>query len=95
MINDLQDIRKEIDAIDQKMVVLFEARMQLAKEVATYKAEHDLPIFDAEREREIIAERSQCLEHREFLSYYQDFLTQLMRISKELQTDLISKTNNK
>ena len=47
---DLQDIRKEIDSIDSRIVELYESRMKLTSEVAEYKIETGKKIFDKERE---------------------------------------------
>ena len=37
---DLETCRKEIDAIDQQIIQLFEQRMNVAKDVVTYKMEY-------------------------------------------------------
>ncbi len=91
MTKNLIEIRKEIDQLDQEMARLFEERLQLAKEVAIYKQEHNLPILDSSREKEVIAEHSKWLKNDDFLPYYQDFLQELMRISKEFQADFSAK----
>ena len=51
---ELKDIRKKINEIDKQMAKLFEERMQASSEVANYKKEHALPIFDSSREQEVI-----------------------------------------
>ena len=51
---DLKDIRKKINQIDEEMAKLFEERMKVSSEVASYKKEHALPIFDSSREQEVI-----------------------------------------
>ncbi len=48
---DLQDLRKEIDQIDDQMVSLFAQRMELSGQVAAYKKANSLPALDAGRER--------------------------------------------
>ena len=50
---EIQDYRSKINNIDEQLVDLFAQRMQLAKEIAQYKAENHLPVFDPERERQI------------------------------------------
>lgn len=50
----LEDIRKEIDSIDAQLLPLVKARMDCAKKVAEIKMEQGLPIFNAERERQIL-----------------------------------------
>ena len=49
---DLQDLRQEIDAIDEELVKLFLRRMEVSAQVADYKKANDLPIFVPARERE-------------------------------------------
>ena len=46
----LQEIRQQLDAIDDQMLALFADRMRLVSQVAAYKREHGLPVFDAARE---------------------------------------------
>lgn len=49
---DLQDLRLEIDKIDDALVQLFCQRMEVAAQIADYKKENGLPILIPERERE-------------------------------------------
>lgn len=51
---DLNNLRREIDLIDQSLVELFIRRMNISAHVADYKKEHNLPIFVPAREREIL-----------------------------------------
>ena len=51
----IDELRREIDAIDDKLLELFRQRMALAKEIGQHKKENSLPVKDAEREREIIS----------------------------------------
>lgn len=55
---DLSDIRKEIDSIDTQIVELFKRRMSCADAVAAYKRAHDLPVLDRSRERELLSRRA-------------------------------------
>ncbi|HBY72478.1 MAG TPA: bifunctional chorismate mutase/prephenate dehydratase, partial [Lachnospiraceae bacterium] len=43
---DLQESRKKIDEVDQKLLELFEYRMQLAKDVAAYKRMTGKAVYD-------------------------------------------------
>ncbi len=52
---DLEDIRKEIDGIDEQLVALYEKRMKLTSEVAEYKIQNGKQIFDREREEKKLA----------------------------------------
>ena len=51
---DLGEIRKRIDQIDRKLVELIEERLEIVKEVALYKKENNMKIFDRKREEEVI-----------------------------------------
>ena len=53
---DLKKIRTEINEIDEKIKELFVKRMEEVKKVADFKKENNLPIFDADREKDIIEE---------------------------------------
>ena len=47
---DLGEIRNMIDHIDRKLVELIEERLEIVKEVALYKKENNMKIFDRKRE---------------------------------------------
>ncbi|MGM9588763.1 MAG: bifunctional chorismate mutase/prephenate dehydratase [Faecousia sp.] len=49
---ELQELRSQIDSIDDELVRLFGARMDIAAQIADYKKEHGLPILQPSRERE-------------------------------------------
>ena len=51
---DLGEIRNRIDHIDRKLVELIEERMEIVKEVALYKKENGMKIFDRKREEEVV-----------------------------------------
>ena len=49
---DLNELRQQIDAIDEELVKLFVKRMEVSAGVADYKKANDMPIFVPARERE-------------------------------------------
>ena len=51
---DLNELRHEINQIDDEILKLFLRRMDVAAQVADYKREHNLPIYQPQREREIL-----------------------------------------
>lgn len=51
---DIQELRKQINQIDEQLVKNFEARMHVALEIAKYKKENNLPVFDPARERDVL-----------------------------------------
>lgn len=50
----MENLRNEIDEIDDSLVKLFEKEMQSTAQLAKYKKEHSVPVSDRTREREII-----------------------------------------
>lgn len=88
--SDLNDARLKINAIDKEMAKLFEERMKVSKEVAEYKMEHGLPIFDRIREEEVIKRNIELIEDENLKKYYVMFLKDLMNTSKSYQQELIS-----
>ena len=52
---EIEEIRKEIDTIDSQLLKLFLERMHLGEAVAACKREHNLPVLNKAREREILA----------------------------------------
>ena len=52
MMPDLQDLRKEIDAIDNQMTSLFEKRMEIAEQVARFKIENEIRFLTVPEELE-------------------------------------------
>lgn len=51
----LESLRKEIHEIDQKLVELLQKRIQTALQIGQIKSDLGLPIFDPQREQEVIA----------------------------------------
>ena len=52
---DLMKLREQINEIDAQMLDLFLRRMQVSSNVAEYKRKNGLPVLDAARERELLA----------------------------------------
>lgn len=87
--NKLDEVRKSINKIDHDMAKLFEERMRLARDVAEYKKEMALPIFDEAREKEVISKNEVLIEDDNLKGYYHLFLQNLMDISKKYQSKLL------
>lgn len=85
----LNEARIKINEIDQKMAKLFEERMNAAYDVAMYKKDHSLPIFDKSREQEVINKNINYISNDTIKEYYVNFLQGLMDISKNYQGRLL------
>ena len=89
MIPNLQDLRKEIDAIDDQITSLFEKRMAIAEQVAQFKIENKKPVFDRSRELEKLKSVSERT-HSKFNSCgIQELYQQIMSISRKRQYQLL------
>ncbi len=51
---DINELRQKIDSIDSQLTALFEERMKTAAAIAEYKKDHGLPVFNRERERQVL-----------------------------------------
>lgn len=87
--NKLEEARKEINEIDRQLVALFEARMRAVVEVASYKKENNLPIFDEAREQIVKENCLNLLSDKELKSYYAIVLDAILKASKDYQGALI------
>ena len=80
--------REKINKIDEQMARLFAERMEAVREIAGFKAEHKLPIFDASREEQIIDKNSAFIENESIKAHYINFLKNNMEISRSYQAEL-------
>lgn len=81
----LEKQRTEIDAIDREVVSLFERRMQVVMEVARIKKENGMIIFDASREKEVIAKVQSYLTDEGLKEELREVYETLMKVSKDYQ----------
>ena len=88
--NSIESMRLQINTIDQEMATLFEKRMNLAKHIGIYKAKNNIEITDEVRETELIKRNIAYISDKEVKKYYQRFITNLIKLSKEYQTKIIS-----
>ena len=85
---ELQDIRARIDGVDEQILRLFLERMDLSEQVAAYKREHNLPVLNKTREREILARVIEQSGERERYAYH--LFTTLMELARSRQAELLS-----
>lgn len=88
MSKDLEQLRTEIDDLDQQIVELFKARMEAAGEVAGYKKEHGLPVLDAGRERTLLNKIARQAGD-ELGDYAQSVYRTLLSVSRSYQNSKI------
>ena len=89
---DIQDLRKEIDTIDDQIVQLFSQRMDVAARIADYKKANNSPIFVPAREREKLADVAQKAgpEMANYTRVLYSMLFELSRSYQSKRTDTVS-----
>ncbi len=85
----LDEARARINRIDREMAQLFCQRMDAARTVAEYKQQTGMPVYDPEREAEVLRRNTEMLGREELRSYYSDFLQDMMDLSKRYQKRLL------
>lgn len=88
-VNLLEDARIRINEIDSKMAELFEQRMQAVADVAKYKQENGMPVFDSSREKEVIEKNKKFIKDSQYEEFYLDFLQHTMDVSKRYQKKVL------
>jgi chorismate mutase len=53
----LEDLRKQIDEIDNQLFEIIAKRMRISKEIGTYKKEHNMTVLQTARYEDIINKR--------------------------------------
>lgn len=80
----LDELRKKINGIDAQLAKLFDERMEICRDVARYKIENGLPVFQKDRENEIIIKvRESAPKGME--GAHEVLFSTVMDISKSLQ----------
>ena len=84
---DISDWRKKIDELDRKLVELLNQRAAAAIEIGRLKRNTDLPIYEPEREREVIANAQRInagpLVGRDLAQIYERIMDVMRKIQKE------------
>ncbi len=87
---DLLELREEIDKIDEQIVDLYQKRMEIAAEVASYKIENGKKVFDKEREQAKLTKLS-AFGDTEFNRHgIRELFEQIMAVSRKRQYQLMT-----
>ncbi|NLD87939.1 MAG: chorismate mutase [Clostridiales bacterium] len=85
----MTEFRKRIDEIDKNIVSLFLERMEVSSQIAGYKREHNLPIFDRARE-EAKLENVSSMSTPELREYTKRLYRCLFELSRDYQSELLA-----
>lgn len=90
---DLQEARNSISRIDEELTSLFVKRMELSKQIAAYKKDNHMAVFDRSREREVV--NHVCdLAGKDFESYIRVLYGTLLDVSRSYQRQLIGASSS-
>lgn len=89
---DLQNLRKEINDIDEEILSLFIKRMGICLDVAQYKIDNNLPVFQTDREKEIV-EKVRNASPEDLKNGAELLFTTIMDISKSQQYQRVFNNN--
>ena len=84
---DIQDLRSQIDQIDDELVALFAKRMAVSAQIADYKKAHQLPIYVPAREREKLQDVAEKAGP-EMANYTRVLYSMLFELSRSYQSKL-------
>ena len=86
--DELKELRQEIDAIDRQMVELFRQRMDVTHRVGEYKAARGMAVLDQAREREVLNNKGELAGEElrpAVITLYQTILS----LSRRQQRDML------
>lgn len=89
--NELENLREKIDTIDKEMIALFEERMDIVADIATYKIKNNLPVLNQNREDIVVSKVKSTVKNKDYADSAADLIKDIMEISKKFQQKLISK----
>ena len=82
----LDELRKEIDSIDSRLLKLFNKRAHRAIEIGVIKSNENQEIYDPDREREIIKKMLQQnegpLDEKAVIGLFQRLIDESRRVEK-------------
>ncbi|WP_020006909.1 chorismate mutase [Salinicoccus albus] len=85
-----RELRGRIDELDKEMMALFEARMAVSVKIAEYKHKNDIPIFDEQREEEVVHKNVKRLADETLERHAASFFRHLMALSRKRQHENIN-----
>ena len=81
----LEELRKQLDEVDDQIVRLYEERMSICRQVGEYKIETGRKVFDRQREKEKLQDVAGKVTSEFYKKGVQELYQQLMSMSRKLQ----------
>ena len=89
----LDQMRQDIDNIDEKLTDLFKERMEKSLEIAKYKKGHKVPVFSDKREKEILHKVSEQIGEP-FDGYARLLFNTIFDASRSCQNNYMAKRSD-
>lgn len=86
---DIHMLREQINEVDQELVRAFEKRMHIALEIAKYKKENGLPVYDPVREAAVLKKQMAAVD-AELAGYTQCLYQTLFEVSRRYQQEYLA-----
>ncbi|MDF0480761.1 chorismate mutase [Vagococcus sp. PNs007] len=90
----LKKQRQEIDRIDQEIIRLLEARLDVVSEVVGIKEQEKIEVLDSEREKSVLDKVEGAVKNKEYASTIKALYQEMMRVSKEYQSSKLIKKSD-
>lgn len=84
----LEELRQEINQIDDDLVVLLEKRMVCVGQIVKYKEQEGLPVLDQGREREVLEKVGSLVMDEQYRSTIQAQFQDMMKHSRTYQEEV-------
>jgi len=88
----LESFRKQIDTVDNEIMILLKRRFQLSKKIAKYKMNNDVPIEDLDREKQVFQNLiNLAISMQMSQQFVKKLFTLIVEQSKEEQDNFLEK----
>ena len=88
----LEELRVEIDKIDNELIELFQKRMEVAVKIGEYKKNNNIPVLNSQREREKLNDVA-SKANPEMKSYLRVLYSLLFELSRSHQEKILEKNS--
>lgn len=88
---DLKQSRQEIDRLDRELTDLLEQRMKVVTQVAAYKKEHHMEIYDPRREQVVLDKIANLAADKELAPYLKNIYRCIMDESKRYEREYMER----
>ena len=86
MKTNIEEEREKINEIDKNIAKLLDGRLNCVKIISKIKKENNLPVFQTQREKEVIERVKKISEHPKIIA---NIFTNIMNESKKLQMNFM------